>query len=69
MTSACAIVKKQEAKEMVNPLWEKAQGFWHQGGHPTQKGSHQICQRAPCISLQPQKTFLKNWLKVHLIIN
>lgn len=42
---APAVVKKQEAKKKINPLFEKRPkdfGIGH--GHPAQKGSHSLCQ-------------------------
>lgn len=40
------VLKKQEAKVVIKPVWEKDKGFWHWTGYPSQMGHHPLCQMA-----------------------
>lgn len=55
---APAVVKKQEAKKVVYPIWEKAQEFWLWTGHPALKGLTHFVNGPSNIRLQQQRTIL-----------
>ena len=64
-----ADIVNQEAKKMVNPLFEKRPPkFWHWTEHPAQRGPHRLCQMAPLHSAAEAKDCSKS-LKVPPAIN